>query len=287
MASSEEYWHGKTALITGGSSGIGLAVAQNLAKKGAHVWLLARGVEGLKSALEALECGEDQNCGMISADVTDWNQVTSAIAQVESSIGVPDIVVNSAGVAHPGYFQELKIEIFHWMMDVNYFGSVYVCKSVIPGMLDRGSGHIVNISTGASLIARFGYSAYGASKYALQGFTDVLRMEMKPLGIKVSIAFPPDTDTPQLVYEKERQPPETQALAGIASVISPEMASKSTLMSPGEVAETIIHQVERGKYMILPGIEMKLLSWTSRILGSGIYPVLDWIIDRSQRKLER
>jgi 3-dehydrosphinganine reductase len=110
---------------------------------------------------------------------------------------------------------------------------------------------------------------------------------LKPLGINVSIVFPPDTDTPQLAYEKEYQPPETKALAGIASLISPNLAAMSTLMSPEEVADSIMLQVERGRYMILPGLEMKLLYWLSRLLGSGIYPVLDWLIARAQRDNQR
>jgi 3-dehydrosphinganine reductase len=283
MATIKDSWQGKTALITGGSSGIGLAVGRSLAEKGANVWLLARGVDGLNSALESMKYDESQFCGTISADVSDWDQVSAAVAQIESEIGVPDLVVNSAGVAHPGYFQDLGIEIFHWMMDVNYFGTVYICKAVVPGMVARGSGHIVNISSGAGFIGRYGYSAYGATKYAVRGFTDVLRSELKPLGIKVSIAFPPDTDTPQLDYERGFQPPETRALAGIASLISPRWENMSTTLSPEEVADSIMHQVERGRYMILPGFEMKLLYWLDRLLGSGIYPILDWLIVRAQR----
>jgi 3-dehydrosphinganine reductase len=283
MATIKDSWQGKTALITGGSSGIGLAVGRSLAEKGANVWLLARGVDRLNSALESMKYDDSQYCGTISADVSDWDQVLAAVAQIESEIGVPDLVVNSAGVAHPGYFQDLGIEIFHWMMDVNYFGTVYICKAVVPGMVARGSGHIVNISSGAGFIGRYGYSAYGATKYAVRGFTDVLRSELKPLGIKVSIAFPPDTDTPQLDYERGFQPPETRALAGIASLISPRWENMSTTLSPEEVADSIMHQVERGRYMILPGFEMKLLYWLDRLLGSGIYPILDWLIVRAQR----
>jgi len=287
MATSKNYWQGKIALITGGSSGIGLAVARSLAEQGAHVWLLARGMGGLNSALESLKCHEDQHCGSISADVSDWDQVSSAVAQVESESGVPDLVVNSAGVVHPGYFQDLEVEMFHWMMDVNYYGTVHVCKAVVPGMVARGSGCIVNISSGAAFIGRYGYTAYGATKVAVQGFTDILRSELKPLGINVSIAFPPDTDTPQLAYEREYQPPETKALAGVASLISPTWEDNSTLMSPEEVADSILDQVERGSYMILPGFEMKLLYWGSSLLGSGIYPILDWLIARAQRDHRR
>jgi 3-dehydrosphinganine reductase len=287
MAPSKNYWQGKVALITGGSSGIGLALALSLANKGAHVWLLARGEQGLKSALESLNCREGQNCGRISADVSDWHQVSSAVAQVEVEAGVPDLVINSAGVAHPGYFQELGIEIFQWTTEVNYYGTVYVCKAVVPGMVARGSGQIVNISSGAAFIGRFGYTAYAATKYAVQGFSDVLRSELKPLGIDVSLVFPPDTDTPQLAYEKELQPPETKALSGIANLISPNWEDKATLLTSEEVADMIMPKIEQRKYMILPGMEMKLLYWLSRLVGSGIYPVLDWMITRAQNNLQR
>jgi 3-dehydrosphinganine reductase len=257
MAPSKTYWQGKIALITGGSSGIGLALAQSLAGQGAQVWLLARDVAKLEAALESLTCPEDQQCGMISADVSDWEQVSAAVAQVEVEVGVPDLVVNSAGVAHPGYFQDLGIEIFHWTTEVNYYGTIYICKAVVPKMIEQGSGHIVNISSGAAFIGRFGYSAYAATKYALQGFSDVLRSEMKPLGIDVSIVFPPDTDTPQLTFTAE------------------------------QIADMILPKIEQRKYMILPGFEMKMLYWLSRLVGSGIYPVLDWMIARAQRNLQK
>lgn len=285
MAPSNDYWQGKIALITGGSSGIGLAMAQSLADQGAQVWILARNVEKLKSAVETLTCQENQQCGMISADVTEWEQVSAAVNQVEKEVGVPDLVINSAGIAHPGYFQDLGIEIFHWTTEVNYYGTVYVCKAVVPKMIARGSGHIVNISSGAAFIGRFGYSAYAATKYALQGFSDVLRSEMKPLGIDVSIVFPPDTDTPQLTYEKQLQPPETKALSGVASLISPNWEDKATLFTAEQVAEMILPEIRQRKYMILPGFEMKMLYWLSRLVGGGIYPVLDWMIARAQRNL--
>jgi 3-dehydrosphinganine reductase len=283
MATSKQFWQEKIALITGGSSGIGLAIARYLTESGAHVWLLARHQERLNTALDSLDYGSDQMCNTISADVAVWDQVSSAVDTLESQVGVPDIVVNSAGVAHPGYFQELDVEIFHWTTEVNYYGTVYICKAVVPGMVARGSGHILNISSGLGFIGRYGYTAYGATKYAIRGFSDVLRAELKPLGIKVSIAFPPDVDTPQLAYERERMPPESKALLGITSLISPKWEDTSTLLSPEEVADSIMPLVERGQYMILPGFEMKLVFWLSNILGSGIYPLMDWLIARAQR----
>ena len=276
MTSKNGNWQGKIALITGGSSGIGLAVARSLAHHGAQVWLIARREEQLRSALETISCETEGHCGTISADVSDWAQVAAAVTQVEQEVGLPDLVVNSAGVVQPGYFQDLDLDVFRWMMDINYYGTLHVCKAVVPGMIARGSGHIVNISSLAGLIGVFGYTAYGASKFAVSGFTDTLRSELKPLGIGVSIVYPVDTDTPQLAYENEFKPPETKALGGTANVMSPE-----------EVAESILQNVERGRYMILPGFDGKLLYWVSRFLGSGVYPVMDWLVRRAQRQNQR
>jgi 3-dehydrosphinganine reductase len=276
MAKKNNYWQGKVALITGGSSGIGLAVARLLAGQGAQVWLIARREAQLAAALDSTSCGPDQFCGTISADVSDWEQVVAAVAQVEQEVGLPDVVINSAGVVHPGYFQDLDLDVFRWMMDINYYGTVHVCKAVVPGMIARGSGHIVNISSMGGLIGAFGYTAYGASKFAVTGFTDALRSELKPLGIRVSIVFPPDTDTPQLAYEIQYQPPETRAISKNISLKSAE-----------EVAHEIVHQLERGRYTIMPGFESKFWYWASRFLGSYKHNVIDWMVAGAQRQKKR
>ncbi len=265
------------ALITGGSSGIGLAVARLLAAQGAHVWLLARRQPELEGALrqvQAERCTPQQSFGFVSADVSDAQQVFQAIAEVEACVGVPDLVVNSAGVAHPGYVQDLGLEIFRWMMEVNYFGTVHVVKAVLPGMLARRSGHIVNISSMAGVIGLFGYTAYGASKYAVRGFSDALRAELKPLGIHVSIVFPPDTDTPQLAYDNRFKPPETKALSSMASVVSPEV-----------VAKAILRGVMRRRYVIIPGLDSQILYWLIGLLGNGVYPLMDLLVVRARRTL--
>jgi 3-dehydrosphinganine reductase len=266
----------KIVLITGGSSGIGLAVACLLAQKGAHVWLLARPGEKLTDALKKVKSAAQdpvQSCGVVEADVTNEKQVSQAIARVIRLIGLPDLVINSAGVAHPGYVQETVMKIFHWMMDVNFFGTVNVIKELLPGMIERGSGYIVNISSMAGFLGVFGYTAYGASKYAVRGFSDSLRAEMKPHGIGVTVVFPPDTDTPQLAYERKFKPAETKELTG-----------SSGMMSPERVAKSILSGIEKGKYLILPGIENKIIYRLSGILSNAVYPVMDWLIAQAQSK---
>jgi 3-dehydrosphinganine reductase len=265
----------KNVLITGGSSGIGLAAACLLAQKGANVWLLARPGEKLVEALKKVKSAAKepaQSFGVVEADVVNEKQVRQAISRVIQSIGVPDLVINSAGVARPGYVQKTDLKIFHWMMDVNFFGTVNVIKELLPGMIERESGYIVNISSMAGLIGLYGYSAYGASKYAVRGFSDVLRAEMKPHGIGVSVVFPPDTDTPQLAYEKQFKPVETNALTGT-----------SRMMTAESVAQTVLKGIERGKYLILPGIENKIIFRLTGILINTVYPVMDWLIAHEQR----
>jgi len=172
----------RTVLITGGSSGIGLALARRLSEAGAHIWLMARRKPELESALARLN-GAAGSHHIVDGDVSDWRRVAEAIAQVERESGLPDLVINSAGVTRPGYVQDLSIEIFREMMEINYLGTVHVVKAVLPGMIARSSGYIVNISSTAGLLGVFGYTAYGASKFAVRGFSDALRAEVKPLGI--------------------------------------------------------------------------------------------------------
>jgi 3-dehydrosphinganine reductase len=262
-------------LITGGSSGIGLATAKIFVKEGANVLLLARRVELLKNAemaLEAIKVDAGQKIASYSVDVRDSVTVEKTIEQIEKEYGLPNYLINSAGVAYSGYFKELDLEIFRLMMEVNYLGTVNVTHAVVPGMIQRRSGHIVNISSIAGFLGVFGYTAYGASKYAVRGFSDALRAEMKPHGIGVSIVFPPDTRTPQLELDNQLKPMETKVLT-----------DGSTILSPEEVGQSIVNGILKNKYVILPGFEGKLLYWLSGWLGTGVYPIMDVLIRNAQK----
>lgn len=266
-------FNGKLALVTGGSRGIGLAVSKELAARGASVWIAARNLERLAVArreIEEARRSRGQTFGTLAMDVADAEKVASVLGAFMAETGVPDLMVNCAGVAHPGRFEELDLEIFRWMMDVNYFGTVHVTKAIVPGMIARGSGHIVNVSSIAGFLGVYGYSAYGASKFAVAGFSDVLRAEMKPLGIDVSVVFPPDTDTEQLAYESQYKPAVTKALSNTTKVLSPK-----------RVARAIVNGIARGRFLIHPSYGGLIYFRGQSLLGGLVYPLMDLLVSRA------
>jgi 3-dehydrosphinganine reductase len=267
---------GKVALVTGGSSGIGKAIACILAERGMDVWMVAQRMEILESARKEVEGhrkNHSQKIEIASTDVSDIDQAQRVVKQVSENSGPPYLLVNSAGVTHPGYVQDLDIEIFRWMMDVNYFGTLYMTKAVIPAMIKQRAGYIVNISSLAGYLGGFGYTAYGASKFAVRGFSEGLRQEMKPFGIGVSIIYPSDTDTPQLAYENRFKPHETKALANFTGAMTAE-----------KVAEKTMKGIERGQFTVFPALEGKFWVLLNRLSTSLIQFIIDVVVADAVKK---
>ena len=256
------------AIVTGGSSGIGKAVAKLLVRQGAHLSLIARDRQKLVTArreliLEAPQT--TQKISILTADVADRSSISTAIETAIAQLGTPELLITSAGMAHPGYFEQIPLEVFEQTMAINYFGTLYSIKAVLPAMKRRQKGRIVLISSGAGLIGIYGYSAYSPSKFALKGLAESLRGELKPLGIGVTIIYPPDTDTPQLAAENQIKPIETQKITATAKTWSPEA-----------VAEQIVRGIEGNKFAIAPGTELTILNRFHSLLS----PALDWYFDR-------
>lgn len=260
----------KNVMVTGGSSGIGFAIAKQLINLGARVWILGRDDKKLIQANNAIGSEE---LNIISADVTKLDQLEEIAKEFTDKNLKFDLLINSAGVTHPGEFEQIGIDIFHWMMDINYFGTVYMIKSFLS-LMKKGST-IVNISSMAAILGVYGYTAYGASKYAVRGFSDTLRSELKPKGINVSIVFPPDTETPQLEYDNRYKP-----------AITKELSSNAGLMTAEKVARSIIEGIKRKQYMIIPGLEGNIIYFATNLFGRLTYPIMDIFVSSAMNKIK-
>ncbi|MDP2315711.1 MAG: SDR family oxidoreductase [Pseudomonadota bacterium] len=269
MASIDGYFKGKSVLLTGGSSGIGYAAAERLLKAGAEVTLVARRVAPLEEAKAKLgSSGSGARVHTLALDVSREDDVAEKVA-AHLAAHPTDVLINNAGVVMPGRFLELESKHFREMMDINYFGSVNMCRAVIPHLVAKGGGAVLNVSSMAGIIGIYGYTAYAASKFALYGFSEALRGEMVPHKVQVSVCLPPDTDTPQLAFENQYKPKETKAIAGAVKT-----------MSAAAVAEEMLAGVAGGAFTIIPGFDGRMTVAAQRWVPS----VVRWYSDMAMKK---
>ncbi|MEO6754235.1 MAG: oxidoreductase [Chthoniobacteraceae bacterium] len=173
-------------LITGCSSGFGLSLATAVLARGQRVVATARRLESFAD----LAARHPETCRAIALDVADSAQVKSAIAEAAAAFGRIDVLVNNAGYGLIGAFEELGEEQIARNFNVNFFGALEIIRAALPILRAQGSGHIVNISAAAVVSNYAGFSIYGASKWALEGVSESLAAELKPLGVKVTIVQP-------------------------------------------------------------------------------------------------
>ncbi len=173
-------------LITGCSSGFGRALASEVLARGQRVIATARNPE----ALAELAARYPATCRTAALDVTDAAQVQAAVAQAAAAFGQVDVIVNNAGYGLVGAFEELDEEEIAQNFETNFFGALRVIRAALPTLRAQGHGHIVNISAAAAIANYAGLSIYGATKCALEGVSESLALELRPLGIKVTIVQP-------------------------------------------------------------------------------------------------
>ena len=211
---------------------------------------------------------------VVGVDVTDAGAVAAAVSRVTGVLGPCDVLLTSAGIAHPGYFERLDDAIFRRTMEVDYFGTLHAMRAVVPTMIARGRGSVVGISSTAGLIGVFGYTAYTPPKFAVRGLLEVLRVELRPYGIHVGCVCPPDTDTPQLAYENQFKPAETFAISGAIKPYVPE-----------QVAASIVEGMERGRFLITPDWQTKVVARTSGLLRGPWFGYFDARVRAARRSM--
>lgn len=251
----------KVAVISGGSSGIGLACARLLLARGHRVVLLAREMNRLQDADMALDPKRHSLVDLVAVDVADDEATQNAIAQIATHHGRIDWLITSAGMVEPGSFRDLDLAAHRAQMETNYFGTLHLIRAAVPLMRSGGGGRITLVSSGAAFIGIAGYSGYAPSKFAVRALAEILRLELAPERIAVSVAFPPDTETPQLVGERPKRPQVTRVISEQGGVMSAE-----------RVAQRIIAQAERGAFLLTPSRTIALLAW----FHSLYRPVLAW-----------
>lgn len=181
-------------LITGASNGIGKELALEFAARGAIVAGCGRSIARLKETLKEVRRSNPKSV-MIGCDVSDAEQVRGMVGKVLEDYGKIDILVNNAGIGMRKPFAETDMETVEAITRTNYLGALYCAHAVLPSMIASGRGHIVNISSGAGKIGTLNMAAYCGSKFALNGWSESLYHELKPLGIGVTIICPGPVQT--------------------------------------------------------------------------------------------
>ena len=244
-------------IITGGSSGIGLAVAQLAVREGHKVSIIARNPDRLNDALATLR--NEGRTQAICADVKDSTAIEDAIRTCTEKFGHCDVLVTSAGVVEPAFFTELTEAQFNEQFETNVFGTVNAVRAVYPSMKKRGNGSIMMIASGAALIGIPGYTAYCASKAALASFAESLQSEAGR-NIHIGISFPPDTLTPQLAAELPKRPLAARALMGSHKAWPVE-----------KVAEGVFDGIRHQKKQVHFGWQLIALAWLGPFIKPFIY----------------
>lgn len=236
---------GQHALVTGAGSGIGAAVARELAMLGARVSLLGRRREALEEALGTL-AGEGH--GVVVADITDHDAVHAAIQEAVSQRGGIDILVNNAGAAGSAPAAKTSPELWQQMIAVNLSGTFFCTHAVLPGMQTRTHGRIVNVASTAGLVGYAYVSAYCAAKHGVIGFTRALALEVARQGITVNAVCPGYTDTPLLDEAVGNIVAKTGRSADEARSTLASGNPQGRLVTPEDVARTVA-------WLCLPGSE--------------------------------
>ncbi|KAK8921651.1 hypothetical protein KSP39_PZI020780 [Platanthera zijinensis] len=221
---------GRHVFITGGSSGIGLAIARLSAAEGARVSILARNHSRLDLARDAIRLATGVDVAVYSVDVRD----SEAVARAIEDSGPIDVLICNQGVFLPQELEKQELDEIKFMVDVNLMGTFHLIKAALPGMKLRTReiglpSSIAIMSSQGGQVGVYGYTAYSASKFALRGLAEALQHEVIADKIYVSLIFPSDTETPGLVEEIRRRPEITKIIAGSSGGITADDVAKKSL----------------------------------------------------------
>lgn len=254
---------GQIVLITGASSGIGKRLAIDFAGRGAVVIGCGRSIPRLKAVLKEVRLTSPASA-MMACDVSDAEQVQGMIEKILSDFGRVDILINNAGIGMRKPFYETDLATIEAIMRINYLGAVYCTHELLPSMIARGNGHIVNISSGAGKIGTLNMAAYCASKFAMNGWSESLYHELTPLGVKVSLVCPGPVHTGFSRDFHDSEPQSPPALFVTSSAVS----------------QAVFKVIEHNRFEHIMPRWLALMCWVKR-LSPGLFRYL------AQRRFRR
>lgn len=223
------------ALVTGGGQGIGAAIAQALVARGLNVTVLGRRL----AVVQALADTDPEHLHAVRADVADPDQVAQAVAQAEARFGPVDVLVNNAGQAQTAPFLKMDMALWNQMLSVNLTGTLVCTQAVLPGMVARGWGRVVNVASTAGQVGYAYVSAYCAAKHGVVGLTKSLALEMAKKGVTVNAVCPGYTETDIVRESIERVVAKTGRSAEEARAEFVKSNPQGKLVQPEQVADAV------------------------------------------------
>ena len=268
----------KVCVITGAGSGIGAACARAMAAQGGVIIVTDLRQDMLADTKAAVEAANGR-METYMVDVADRDAMFDLAAQVEKNHGGADLILNNAGVAFGAPVAEMSLDDCKWLMDINFWGVVNGTQAFLPHFMTKGSGHVANVSSIFGLIGVPTQSAYNAAKFAVLGFTEALRHEMRGTDIGVSTIHPGGINTNIVRHARLQQGPEAEAERDEAI----ERFAQFTMTQPDGAAKVIMKGIRKNKARILIGPDAYVVDWVRRLFPASylrLLPMMDLTRDQ-------
>ena len=266
-----DFFQGQVAVITGAASGIGAALARALVQRQCHVALVDRQADAMQALAFAL-ADKGVRISVHAMDVRDSQALADLPAQVMQAHGAVQLLINNAGVASIGPFALQSADEFDTVWAINFGAAVGLTRAFLPHLLTQKAAHIVNMSSVFGLVAPEGQAAYAASKFALRGFSEALRQELRGASVRIMVVHPGGVDT-------------AIASSAMAGGVDPHEAARERKrfarlpkLSATQVAERILLALPKGKDRLVLGGDARLLDLMQRCFPQGHARVLAWLM---------
>ena len=259
----------KVAVVTGAGSGIGRALAVNLAGKGARLALSDVDEAGLAETVALAEAAGSPEVRSDRLDVAEREAFETYAAAVAAHFGRVNVVINNAGVALSGDFVDLEMKDIDWITGINFWGVVHGSKFFLPHLIESGDGHLVNISSLFGLVSMPGQSMYNASKYAVRGMTEAIREEMLVAGHRVGVTAVHPGGIKTAIARNARVS-EHEDKTATARLFDEKLAR----MTPEKAAAIIVRGIRRNQARVLVGIDAHLVHTFGKLAGSRYQDVV-------------